>query len=108
EWTIGGGAPLSAFATNQHEHHRLRRSALNPFFSGRSVRALEPVILQTVDRLCARFDEASHSGEVVRLDAAYMALTMDVICVYVFGASEGHLEAADYNAKWKEVILDTA
>lgn len=36
------GNPLSAFASVDHETHRLRRSALNPFFSKRKIAGYVP------------------------------------------------------------------
>lgn len=57
----------------------MRRASLSPFISKRSVAQLEPLIGAEVDKLCKRFEEAFRSGEVIRLDAAFMALTTDII-----------------------------
>jgi len=47
---------------------------------------LEPVIGEKVGRLCGRLEAVmgkGEKGEVVRVDAAFTALTMDVISQYV-------------------------
>jgi hypothetical protein len=45
------GAPSSAYGTIGHNYHRLRRSALNQFFSKRSVAELELMISSKVEQL---------------------------------------------------------
>lgn len=90
-FTAQFGAPESIIATVSHEHHRMRRSVMNSFFSKRSVVQLEPIIQEKIDLLTERFKEAQQSGEVLRLEFAYAALTSDVISHYCYGISEGYL-----------------
>ncbi|KAK6209990.1 cytochrome P450 [Colletotrichum tabaci] len=104
-WTNLAGADGSSFSTVPHDLHRLRRGALNPFFSARSVARLEPLIRGKVDKLSARFSELVKTGEVVRLDAAFMALTMDVICDYAFAHDRRYLDEPDFKLLWKETII---
>lgn len=105
-WTIGAGAPTSTFATVSHDHHRLRRSGLNPFFSKNAIsNNASALISDKVGRLCQRFSEACKAGEVVRLDAAYMALTMDIITHYAFGESYNHLAEPDFKLEWKDTVI---
>jgi cytochrome P450 len=104
-WTKLAAAEGSSFATVPHDLHRLRRGALNPFFSARSVTAVEPLIKTKVDKLCARFAGAARTGEVIRLDAAFMALTMDVICDYSFANDRKYLDEPDFKLLWKETII---
>jgi cytochrome P450 len=42
---------------------------------------------------------------VVRLDAAYMALTMDIITHYAFGESYNYLAEPDFKLEWKETVV---
>lgn len=86
------GAPLSVIATVSHEHHRIRRSVLNSFFSKRSVNNLEPLIQEKIELLALRLAEAQQTGAVVRLEYAYAGLTADVISHYCYGTSEKYLE----------------
>ncbi|KAF5500515.1 Cytochrome P450 monooxygenase sdnE [Colletotrichum siamense] len=104
-WTNLAGADGSSFSTVPHDLHRLRRGALNPFFSVRSVTQLEPLIRSKVEKLSARFGEIAQTGEVVRLDAAFMALTMDIICDYAFANDRKYLDEPDFKMIWKETII---
>lgn len=104
-WVVMAGAPDSSFATAPHNLHRIRRAALNPYFSKRSIGQTESLIMTKVQVLCRRFEEACKSGQVIRLDAAYMALTMDVITHYCFGDSYNYLEEDDFRASWKETVI---
>ena len=74
----------SMFETMDHNLHRYRRAALNPFFSKRSVQALEPVIQEKVDELLGRRRKALNTSQVVDLSAAYAALTADLVSEYAF------------------------
>jgi cytochrome P450 len=99
------GAPTSSFATVPHNLHRLRRMALNPFFSKRSIGAIEPLIVSKIELLCRRFEDAIKTKEVIRLDAAYMALTMDIITHYAYGQSYNYLAEDDFKLSWKETVI---
>jgi cytochrome P450 len=101
KWIMMAGAPRSAFSTVEHDLHRVRRGALNPFFAKRSVVRLEPRIQEKVDTLCRRLTELSSSKEVVRLDVAFMALTMDIITEYAYGQSYDYLLEPDFRLEWK-------
>ncbi|KAJ6440648.1 putative thiol methyltransferase 2 [Purpureocillium lavendulum] len=104
-WTNLAGADGSSFSTITHDQHKLRRGALNPFFSARSVTRLEPLVQSKIAKLCARFDGFVESGEVLRLDAAFMALTMDVICDYAFSNDRKYLDEPDFKLLWKQTII---
>lgn len=80
-------APQSIFGTTEHELHRLRRSALNPYFSRANIDAQVPVVQRKTLALC---DLLLVSGsQPVRLDVAFEALTIDVITHCAFGKSHG-------------------
>lgn len=83
---------------------RLRRGALNSFFSKRAVTQLEPVIQEKVDKLCRRFRGVLKTGEVIRAHAAYVALTMDVISQYSFARDDDYLSEYDFRLAWKETL----
>lgn len=73
------GAPQSTGATVGYEHHRLRRNALNGFFSKLTVTQLEPLIVEKIEKLGARFARAAKTGEVLRMDVVYKALTVRIV-----------------------------
>jgi len=104
-WTNLAGADGSSFSTITHDQHKLRRGAVNPFFSARSVTKLEPLLRSKIDKLSARFDGFVESGEVLRLDAAFMALTMDIICDYAFSHDRKYLDEPDFKLLWKQTII---
>jgi cytochrome P450 len=87
------------FGTVDHELHRIRRSALNPFFSKRSVKELAPFIQNIVDALCARFDDAVQTGEPINLGFAYEALTLDVMNEFCFSRSGNTVLMPDFNQR---------
>lgn len=67
------GVPDSSLATWTHDHHRLRRTALNPFFSTTSVRTLQPVLDKIVNRMMERFHEYQGNGDVMIVNQAMAA-----------------------------------
>jgi cytochrome P450 len=69
------GIPESMFATVEHDKHRMRRSALNPFFSKASVRRLQPVIQERLDKLMERFLGFRDSGDTMTASLAFAAFT---------------------------------
>jgi cytochrome P450 len=69
------GIPESTFATVEHDLHRMRRSALNPFLSKGKVRELQPGIERVLGRLLGRFEEFQGNGEVMTVSLAFAALT---------------------------------
>ena len=105
-WFVGRSGGNSIFGTIPHDHHRLRRSALNPFFSKRSIVAIEPLIQDKVNKLCDAVGGYIKSGEPFELQTAYMALTLDVISHYAFGESFGLLEEEGFSPEWKKALLD--
>jgi len=76
EWSTKGlGVPGSTLMTNPHDLHRVRRAALNPFFSKMSVRNLQPLMDAKLDFFVERFEEFQKTGEVMTVNIAFAALT---------------------------------
>ncbi|KAH7317888.1 cytochrome P450 [Rhexocercosporidium sp. MPI-PUGE-AT-0058] len=93
----------SVFGTISHEKHRVRRSAIAPFFSAGSLRKLEPLIQENINRLVTVFRRYQQTGEPVPLRPAFGALTSDIIAEYCFGVSENYVEAPGFNV----MVLET-
>lgn len=104
-WVALAGTPGASFSTVGHDQHKLRRGVLNGFFSTKAVAELEPVIKAKVEVLAGRFQDAKQTGEVIRADAAFMALTMDIICQYAFAKDDNMLAKPDFNIAWKEMLI---
>ncbi|KAF2144118.1 uncharacterized protein K452DRAFT_267281 [Aplosporella prunicola CBS 121167] len=100
------GTTDAAVGTVSHELHRLRRAALNPFFSKRSVTRLEPVIQANVDKLCQRLQAFTGTAQPVNLRDAFTALSADVIGSFAFGRSYGFLDVPDFNPGWHKLMID--
>lgn len=84
-------APTSVISTVEHDHHKLRRMPLLPFFSKQSIVKLEPFIWSRVNLLVKKLKQALQTGETVELIDAYGAITTDVISRYAYGESFDYL-----------------
>ncbi|ETN45628.1 uncharacterized protein HMPREF1541_09460 [Cyphellophora europaea CBS 101466] len=101
-FTKQSGVPQATFATDDHDLHRLRRSALNPYFSTAKVRSLQPRIEASIRNLLVRFKEFEASKKPMTLSLAYAALTNDIVMEYAFARSEERLLAPDFDPSFKE------
>ncbi|EAA35684.2 cytochrome P450 [Neurospora crassa] len=101
------GADESIVATNDHDLHKLRRSAVGPFFSTQNTRALQPVIEERVDALLARLREHGKTKKDIPLNMmyAYSATSYDIISEYCFAKSEHAVEDPDFRAEITNGIL---
>ncbi|KAL6410305.1 hypothetical protein AUP68_06722 [Ilyonectria robusta] len=97
----------SALATVDHNLHKLRRSALNPFFSTQSVRKLQPVIEERGDALLDSFRNYARVSNGQPLDVMYpfSAYTNDVINEYAFARSDHLVEESDFGAEVTNNLL---
>lgn len=69
------GIPDSLFATVDHDTHRMRRQALNPFFSMAAVRRLQPIVDDVVDTFLKRFVEFQKNESPMVVNLAMAAFT---------------------------------
>jgi cytochrome P450 len=90
--------------TASHDVHKWKRGSLNAFFSKQRIAKMEPLITAKVDHLAERLAAAISTQEVIRLDAAYHALTTDIISEYCFGEAYNQLSEPDFAAVWKETL----
>ena len=104
-WQIKSGDSAKAMGfTTDHHLHRLRREAVNPFFSKRRIVTLEKALYTQIDRLCERIGDFRASNNIINLTDAYLALTMDIITDYALGKSTRLLELDHFSPDWKETI----
>ena len=92
--------------TISHDHHRVRRAALNPYFSKASIRRLDPVITKILDSLLQRLDACAKSGEIMPPSTAYKAITSDIITGYCFGESTDFVMRDDYNSPFFDAVAN--
>ena len=69
----------TAFDTEPHTLHKIRRAPLNPFFSKRAVAALQPRIEKIVEDLCNGVRGCMQRNEVVGLGPVFLSLVIDVV-----------------------------
>ena len=85
KWINRFGVPGAMFSTVQHELHRSRRMALNPYFSKKSISNFSWFIQHRMDQLCNRLlRECKGTGDVITLNDAWGAVAADVIINYCF------------------------
>ena len=90
------GNPMASFGTISADVHRVRRSALSPFFSTQAVVKFYPHMQPIVDRLIARMELCAERDEEVPLFYAYRCLTVDIISEYAFAHQMRLLDRADW------------
>ncbi|KAJ5160940.1 uncharacterized protein N7482_007944 [Penicillium canariense] len=97
--------PQASLATIHHKVHRLRRSILSPYFSKAAVIRLESAIHERIERLCSRLEETMHRGQIADLDAAFAALTADIVTAYFYGKNSDYLGSEAFKFPVREAIL---
>ena len=65
----------SMLSTDDHSHHKLRRAALNRFFSSASVKRLQPMIDEKVWLLVNRLRAVKDTEKVIKMNLAFSAMT---------------------------------
>ena len=95
---------LGTFSTITHDVHRPRKATLLPFYSKRNVARHMPALREQVDELCDFVRRHAERGEPVRMDAAYLGFTLDVICRIALGLAENVLGTPGKAAAWKETM----
>ncbi len=105
EWQIKSGNSAKAMGfTISHDLHRVRRAAVDPYFSRRSVLKLESVIEAKIVRLCELFGKCHATKEPMNLTNALLATTMDIITEYSFADCYNLSDSEELSDKWRETI----
>lgn len=91
------GMDDGTLSTLDHDLHRVRRSALNPFFSKGNVRKLEPIIQRRAQKVLSLMENLENTGKPLNIFYLFSAFTSDVIMEYAFGQSHNYLEREDLN-----------
>ncbi len=100
-------AKQSMVATISHDVHRKRRGAMANFFSKASVRNVEPIIKNSLDKLLSRMELAGKIGEKMPMIYVFKAATSDIITRYAFGNSTNFMDLDDYNMPFFKAIEQT-
>ncbi|OKL59761.1 hypothetical protein UA08_04503 [Talaromyces atroroseus] len=94
------GNPKASFGTISAELHRIRRSALNPFFSQQAVSKFSTHIQAIVNRFVRRIETCTDRGESIPLSYAYRCVTVDIISEYIFGHQFNLLDRPDWGREF--------
>lgn len=90
-----------------NEEHKLRRVAINPFFSRRSVLGLEGVISVKANKLCDMLEASGLEIKPFDTHHAVRAFTTDVITAYSYGHCWNMLDREDFGVWYVEVVRAT-
>ncbi|KAL1866898.1 hypothetical protein Daus18300_006601 [Diaporthe australafricana] len=93
------------FATVNHDHHRVRRSAINKFFSKAQIAKLESMIKEFADKLCEKVISLhSQSGAPLDVTTAYSCFTSDIISSYCFGEPFGLIDQPTWEPNFRSPL----
>ena len=90
--------------TVSHDLHRIRRAAIDPYFSKRSVLKLESVIDAKIARLCEVIESFREKREPMNLTNCLLATTTDIITEYAFADCHNLLDSEELSNKWEDTI----
>lgn len=99
------GIPDSVFGTPGHELHRLRRTALNSFFSKASVTKLEPIVYSAIEKLISQLQGYAGTDRPVTMNSAFSCLTTDVVTEYAFAKSYNFLLSPSFEPNFHRAIV---
>ncbi|KAI1410009.1 cytochrome P450 [Hypoxylon sp. FL1857] len=104
----GIGFEDSHLFTKEHDLHRIRRKALEPFFSKLGINRLLPVIAEVALHLESRIREFSGTGKVIRLDHSFSAYAGDVVgrmCLDTKDRRDRFLSEPNFSPDWFDAML---
>ncbi|RLL99169.1 hypothetical protein CFD26_106052 [Aspergillus turcosus] len=102
----GFGIDNATFTTPSHDLHRLKRAALNPFFSRKMVLELEDVVQEKAKKLVTRMQLALESAGYIDLHHGFRGISIDVITDYAFDDCYGCLDKENFGAELFNMIRE--
>lgn len=101
------GAPKSTFTTSDHALHRLRRSALNPFFSKRAISERAQNIQKQMDFVCQRLQtEFQNTDRILVVNEMWGCWTTDIITEYCFERRYDFIYEPNFKASFVKSFVD--
>ncbi|QDS72870.1 hypothetical protein FKW77_007434 [Venturia effusa] len=98
------GFASDSLSTVDHYTHRMRRKALNPFFSDKKISDFQPVIRTKLLKFCRKLADYQRHGRILPMNRGWMALTTDTITEYAFGRAYNHLDSPDFQDTMEEAL----
>lgn len=96
------GNDTSVLTTAPDKVHRVRRTALNPFFSRQRIVDLQDGIRTKLDLFLKQVQQYKQTQLPMSIDRGYMAFSEDVIMRYCFGHDYNSIEKPG----WKPILHD--
>ncbi|KAL4890504.1 cytochrome P450 [Aspergillus ambiguus] len=100
------GTEKATFTTPSPDIHRIKRSALNPFFSRKKVLDLEEIVQEKATKLVRRMRAAFESSGRIDLHHGFRAISVDVITDYAFDHCYDFLDDAEFGVGFFNMIRD--
>jgi cytochrome P450 len=100
------GMPESTFNSITSDVHKMRRGAVAPFFSRRSVSTLEPMLVEIVNKTCERLEHFRKNKTPVDLRLLFSCSTTDTITSYAFPNSFNLLDTPDMSPAWRNTFAE--
>ncbi|KAI8950131.1 cytochrome P450 family protein [Xylaria longipes] len=99
---------FSTFATWDHNHHRLRRGALNRFFSKQKVNSLQHTVQDLAKRLCEKLESYSNTGTPIDFEGAFSNFTLDTISEYMVDSKLGLVDREGFSSEIRDGLRGLA
>ncbi|KAI0452902.1 cytochrome protein [Xylaria acuta] len=99
--------PKSTFTTPDHALHRLRRGALNPFFSKRAISERAQNIQKRMDYVCQRLKtEFQNTDRILVVNEMWGCWTTDIITEYCFERQYNFIHKPNFKASFVKSFVD--
>ncbi|KAK6597639.1 cytochrome p450 [Botrytis cinerea] len=104
-YTAQFNTPDTEFGAEDHYVHRMRRSALNPFFSKASIDRLSPMLTSMVEKLSSRLEEFRNTNQPLNIRLPFQCYTADIVTLYATNRCWNHLDTPDFNPSWAQTFV---
>ncbi|KAK8218611.1 cytochrome P450 [Phyllosticta capitalensis] len=101
----GRGAPQAIPSTLDNELHRIRRAAINPLFSKRSIYDIEPMLHEKLELACEHLTRHAQDGTPINIVDVWAAMGADIITQYGWGKALDALKSEDCKQNLHGAIL---
>lgn len=105
-----GPVAVTGFSTVSHELHRVRRGAMNKYFSRQQMLKLEGEVLELPQRVADKMLKMS-GGQPFNIKEAFNCFTADVVSQYAFGEPMGFVDQEGWEpnfATWASSFFQQA
>lgn len=78
----GFGLPDAVLNSPDHDIHRMRRAALNPYFSKQAISRIDEVVRSKLDTLSSAMERSRKTNKPLDVELAFMALTVGWVTLH--------------------------